>query len=634
MANYTILLIDYEPRSIERFRQPLAEAGYTIEIATDGLSGIDAFHRLSPDMVLVEAMIPKKHGFEVCQELKRSPHGRRTPILITTGVYKGRKYRTQALHIYGCDEYIEKPIAPEQLLAIVGRFLGPSASPSPTRTTVAEAAESTPRDAIAEAEGGAKAEIAPSAAPSTPNTPRRNPKSLPSAVAEDLTDEDEIMARLDAVLSSGSNTTPAVATSLTFAAVSAAEPFEAIPIEFESTSDQDPFAQMRAELSAELGSLAAALALEPAPALEPIPDAIPSDQSTSPSVFEALPPCDVMNHVGLDASVTGGVADSPSGQLVSFDTSRPRKGKKSVRRSKERAPRVVETPDVRESKLSSAVELAPAVSEVTLPPGTLVESVLEPTARKPALSAWLWAAAGVAAIVIVYLVFSRGGWIRSDASPLPTSRNTNQASASAPISPPIPGPSSAPADGANLVLNAIRAPTPARPLVRAAPPRPAKAAASPPVVANAEPKVADDPPPNQEPPRPPEPVAAAPSGLDEIVTGVESVASPGAALVPPSIAPGTLVSLDEVDAPPVALSRGLPTYSKLARDRRISGTVVMNVLINEDGTVNEVVLVTGVSGADVNDSAIRAAKSWTYHPATKGGVPVKVWKTEQVVFKL
>jgi hypothetical protein len=36
----------------------------------------------------------------------------------------------------------------------------------------------------------------------------------------------------------------------------------------------------------------------------------------------------------------------------------------------------------------------------------------------------------------------------------------------------------------------------------------------------------------------------------------------------------------------------------------------------------------------VNDAAMRAAGSWTYRPATKNGVPVKVWKSEQVVFKL
>ena len=123
MAKHIILLIDYEPRSIERIRKPLETSGYRVEVATDGVSGMEAFHRLSPDLVLVEAMIPKKHGFEVCQELKRTQHGARTPILITTGVYKGRKYRTQALHIYGCDEYLEKPIPPDLLLTVVSRFL-------------------------------------------------------------------------------------------------------------------------------------------------------------------------------------------------------------------------------------------------------------------------------------------------------------------------------------------------------------------------------------------------------------------------------------------------------------------------------------------------------------------------------
>src|SRR5882672_5646075 len=181
MANYTILLIDYEPRSIERFREPLIAAGYTIEIATDGVSGIEAFHRLNPDMVLVEAMIPKKHGFEVCQELKRTPHGRRTPVLITTGVYKGRKYRTQALHIYGCDEYIEKPIAPEQLLAIVGRFLGSATSAPHARTTVVASPPTADRDAIVEAESDASTKSAPSSVPSTSNASRRKQTKLPTA---------------------------------------------------------------------------------------------------------------------------------------------------------------------------------------------------------------------------------------------------------------------------------------------------------------------------------------------------------------------------------------------------------------------------------------------------------------------
>lgn len=130
MRQYTLLLVDYEPKSIERMRQPLARAGYRVELATDGLAAIEAFHRIKPDLVLIEAMIPKKHGFEVCQEIKRTLAGKRTPVLITTAVYRNRRYRTQALHIYGCDDYIEKPISDEELLETVRRHLGDGA-PAP-----------------------------------------------------------------------------------------------------------------------------------------------------------------------------------------------------------------------------------------------------------------------------------------------------------------------------------------------------------------------------------------------------------------------------------------------------------------------------------------------------------------------
>ncbi len=152
MPKYTILLIDYEPRSIERFRQPLLRAGYVVELAVDGVAGIEAFHRIQPDLVLVEAMIPKRHGFEVCQEIKKTSEGKRTPVLITTAVYKGRRYRTQALHIYGCDEYVEKPITEEDLLGIVSRHLGdrkttPFATEAAARTSGATAVPAHPADA-------------------------------------------------------------------------------------------------------------------------------------------------------------------------------------------------------------------------------------------------------------------------------------------------------------------------------------------------------------------------------------------------------------------------------------------------------------------------------------------------------
>jgi protein TonB len=71
-----------------------------------------------------------------------------------------------------------------------------------------------------------------------------------------------------------------------------------------------------------------------------------------------------------------------------------------------------------------------------------------------------------------------------------------------------------------------------------------------------------------------------------------------------------------------------------ARQMKLQGTVVLKVLVDERGVVEQVVVVSGIAGADLNDSAVKAARQWTYRPATKDGVPVKVWTTEQVTFKI
>lgn len=135
MAQYTILIVDYEPRSVEQLRGALEPAGYRVEVAKDGVAGAERFHELKPDLVLVEAMLPKKHGFELCSELKRTLHGQKTPIVIITGVYKGRKYRTQAMHQHGSDAYLEKPIASDQLLDTLRHLLDrhprPAQAPAP-----------------------------------------------------------------------------------------------------------------------------------------------------------------------------------------------------------------------------------------------------------------------------------------------------------------------------------------------------------------------------------------------------------------------------------------------------------------------------------------------------------------------
>ena len=572
MANNTILLIDYEPRSIERFRDPLVAAGFSVEIATDGISGIEAFHRLSPDMVLVEAMIPKKHGFEVCQELKRTPHGRRTPVIITTGVYKGRKYRTQALHVYGCDEYIEKPIAPAQFLEIVGRFLtlGGSASSASVAESVPPKSQAVDRPVVI-------------------NRVDAIANAGPSAATDD--GEEEITARLDALLSGRGGASP----------VFVAEEIPAVAV-----VEQDFFSQMKAELDAELDAISTHLPFETAPELEPIIEALGSDQIVSPSVLEALP-----------------FPVAEPAPVVDFQPQRARKGKKT---EKHRAMAPAQAAEVAPAAPAIPPVRAP---EMTAPRGTIVDSELEASAPRRRIPVWAWAAVAVVAVVGIYFMLPHGNPTPST-STTPTAPPTRTV-ASAPLVEAPPPVVSAPSEALPRIAEPSRAvlgnPNPV--LVTAKIPTPKKR--SDPVRATSVAPVVITETTNTESARP-EPVAV-PSAPETTVAGVEEVPDSAAAPAVTTIAPGTLIPIDVADTMPVPLKRKAPAYSAEAKQLRLSGTVTMNVLVSDRGTVDQVVLVSGIPGANVNEAAMAAAKTWTYRPATKNGVPVKVWRSEQVAVK-
>ena len=97
---------------------------------------------------------------------------------------------------------------------------------------------------------------------------------------------------------------------------------------------------------------------------------------------------------------------------------------------------------------------------------------------------------------------------------------------------------------------------------------------------------------------------------------------------------GDLMALNAVDTPPIAVERPAPQYTPLARTRRQEGTVVIDVLVDERGKVIDTRLVRGIPASDLNEAAVEAVKRWTYRPAIKDGVAVKVWRPEQIRFKL
>jgi len=187
MPHYKILVIDYEPRGLAQLRDPLHAAGYLVSVAHDGMSGMKLFEEIKPDLTLIEAMLPKKHGFEVCKELKATPHGKKSPVVIVTSVYRGRKYRTQAVHNFHCDEFMEKPIASDVLLATVERLLKDRGQSPDTPQPAPEA----------------------KAAPAKPV--QAAPAPAPAPAVEQSADDDaelEISERLDELLGGGPSSVP------------------------------------------------------------------------------------------------------------------------------------------------------------------------------------------------------------------------------------------------------------------------------------------------------------------------------------------------------------------------------------------------------------------------------------------
>ena len=140
MANYTILLIDYEPRCIEMLREPLVEAGFDVEVAKDGELGVEAFERCLPDLTLVEAMLPKLHGFDVCRRLKATEHGRASAVVIMTSIYRKAAHRRQA-HECGADGCLQKPMAADDLLTDVLSFLKPTPALAESKASAADSDE-------------------------------------------------------------------------------------------------------------------------------------------------------------------------------------------------------------------------------------------------------------------------------------------------------------------------------------------------------------------------------------------------------------------------------------------------------------------------------------------------------------
>lgn len=122
MEDKSILIVDYDAKNLEELTSYFQNKNFRVFKASDGQTAYEIFKKENPDIIILEAILPKIHGFDLTKKIYQESGGR-TPVIIVTGLYKGPQYRHEALTSLGASEYFEKPIDFDRLLGSVISFL-------------------------------------------------------------------------------------------------------------------------------------------------------------------------------------------------------------------------------------------------------------------------------------------------------------------------------------------------------------------------------------------------------------------------------------------------------------------------------------------------------------------------------
>jgi len=124
MGGNLILLVDDSPLIVAMMSDLLINAGYEVISASDGVEAINKAYSELPDLILLDVMMPKMNGYQVCRLLKNDEYMKYIPIIMFTTRDKPIE-KFWGLHI-GADEYVSKDIEAEKLLKLIDKYINES----------------------------------------------------------------------------------------------------------------------------------------------------------------------------------------------------------------------------------------------------------------------------------------------------------------------------------------------------------------------------------------------------------------------------------------------------------------------------------------------------------------------------
>lgn len=116
-----ILVVDDEPDAVELVTFNLRNAGYEVITAEDGEAALKKARNASPDLLVLDVMLPEIDGFEVCKLLRRDPATAKIPIIMLTA--KAAEIDRVLGLEFGADDYLTKPFSPRELILRIKKLI-------------------------------------------------------------------------------------------------------------------------------------------------------------------------------------------------------------------------------------------------------------------------------------------------------------------------------------------------------------------------------------------------------------------------------------------------------------------------------------------------------------------------------
>jgi len=121
MANGSVLVVDDEPNIALSLEYLMKGQGFEVRVARDGEAALEALRERMPDVMLLDVMMPKRDGFDVCQTVRATPEWAGLRIIMLTA--KGRTVEQEKGLALGADDYITKPFSTRDVVARVRQYM-------------------------------------------------------------------------------------------------------------------------------------------------------------------------------------------------------------------------------------------------------------------------------------------------------------------------------------------------------------------------------------------------------------------------------------------------------------------------------------------------------------------------------